>query len=138
MWAGGHDKNAATAVAAADGWVYVVAASTLRRLPAGGGLAAVLYQATILSGLRLHGGFVYVARNLAYDRGRVVETPAVVRLPLAGGPPELRAAVPGRLLAMAVDDAGVYVLVSPAIPSDAESDRVLALRPPRDAPSPWR
>jgi len=122
--------NPAHAVAASNGWVYVVAGGELRRLSAKGGPAAVLYRARILSGVRLHAGFVYIARNLAFDRGRLVEAAAVVRLPLAGGPPELLAEVSGRLLAMAVDDAGVYVLVSPAAPSVGEVDRVLALRPP--------
>lgn len=125
-----HDaRNPFSAIAAADGWLYVISGDELRRVSVQGGQAMVVYRGGLLMDVRLHSGFAYIARNLVYDRGLLVEPAAILRVPLAGGPSELLCEVRGRLAGMAVDDSGVYALVAPLSPSGSEPDRVLALRP---------
>jgi hypothetical protein len=123
------EANPPRALALDGDHVYVVSGGELRRFDKAGGPATVLYRAQILLDVRIQDGFVYVSRNLAYDRGQIAETAALVRVSLRGGAPELIAQPPDRPLSTAADARGVYAILSALDPGTGTSDRVVAYAP---------
>jgi hypothetical protein len=119
------DRNPPQAIAISDDTIYFTAGGELRRIAKTGGPVAVLYRAQILLGVRADGGDVFVARNVAFDRGAVAERGAIVRIRdrTASVVAELDASPRG----LAIDASGVYALLVAIGPrSGRDPDRIVA------------
>jgi hypothetical protein len=120
--------NPAMSIAADRDAIYFAAGGEVRRVPKSGGAVSVVYKARIVLKVRVQDGFVYASRNLAFDRGGIAETAAIVRIPTSGGHAEVLASPSESPQDMAVDRAGVYVLLS-SLGEKSKPDRIVVLEP---------
>lgn len=121
--------NPAMSIAADRDAVYVAAGGEVRRIPKSGGTASVLYKAQIILAVRVDNGFVYASRNLAYARGGVAETAAIVRVATSGGKAEVLADLSQSPQYLAVSRAGVFVVLS-SLGDESHPDRIVSLQRP--------
>jgi hypothetical protein len=122
------DANPAMSIAADRDAIYFAAGGEVRRVPKTGGAVSVVYRARIVLKVRVQNGLVYASRNLAFDRGGIAETAAIVRIPSSGGNAEVIMAPSESPQDMAVDRAGVFVLLS-SLGEKSHPDRIVALEP---------
>ncbi len=122
------DANPAMSIAADRDAIYFAAGGEVRRVPKSGGAVSVLYKARIILDVQVANGFVYASRNLAFDRGGIAETAAIVRIPTSGGKAEVIAAPAESPQDMAVAPARVFVLLS-SLGRASHPDRIVMLLP---------
>jgi hypothetical protein len=122
------DANPAMSIAQDRDAIYFAAGREFRRVPKRGGAVSVLYKARIVLGVQVANGFVYASRNLAFERGGIAETAAMVRIPASGGNAEVIAALAESPQYMAVAAARVFVLLS-SLGRENHPDRIVLLRP---------
>jgi hypothetical protein len=120
------DRNPPMSIAIDDGNVYFSAGGEVRRVAKRGGTVDVLYRAQIILGLRVAAdGVVYAARNLAFDRGKIAERAALVRI--RDGRADVLAEIDHAPQRLALDGAGLYdVLVGLGAESGKVPDRIVA------------
>jgi len=122
------DANPAMSIAADRVAVYFAAGGEVRRVLKTGGAVSVLYRARIVLKASVQDGFVYASRNLAFDRGGIAETAAIVRIPASGGNAEVIAAPSESPQDVAAGRAGVFVLLS-SLGEKNHPDRIVVLEP---------
>jgi hypothetical protein len=121
------ERNAPSAIALEGDAIYFAAGGQVRRVPTSGGAASTLYSAQIVLDVRAAAGAVYAARNLAFDRGAVSETAAIVRITPPAGPAQVMAELRESPRSLAVDATGVFaILVALGPGAGTEPDRIVA------------
>jgi hypothetical protein len=111
--------------------IYFTAGGELRSVPKRGGATALLARAQILIDVAILGQEIYLARNVAFDRGAVAQKAAVLRLGTGGGE---AAEVPGLAstpLKLAAGTSALYVLDVPLLGRPG-APRLLVLKPGDD------
>jgi hypothetical protein len=106
--------------------VYYTAAGEVRRVAKAGGRVDVLYRAQIVLDVRAAGGAIYAARNVAYDRGTIAQTAALVRMPSPGGEPAVLAELTDSPQSIAVDRSGIFVILQARAATGQAPDRIMA------------
>jgi hypothetical protein len=131
-----RDERSAIASGLARGeYVYLTSGGELRRVPKRGGAATILARAQILLDVAILGQQIYVARNVAYDRGVVAQKAAVLRLELSGGEAVELAGLTFTPLKLAAGTATLCVLDGPML-GHPGTPRLLVLGRKDDAPPP--
>jgi hypothetical protein len=120
------DSHSPGSIAIDGGAVYFSAGGEVRRVAKTGGRVDVLYRAHIVLDVRTAGGAIYAARNLAYDRGTISQTAALVRIPGRGGEPAVLAELTDSPQSIAVDGSGIFAILQPRAASGREPDRIMA------------
>lgn len=120
------DRFAPTSIAIHGDSVWFSAGGEVRRVAKRGGKVDVVYSARIVIGVRVSAdGVIYAARNLAFDRGRIAERAALVRI--RDGRADLIADLDQAPQGLALDDLGVYaVLVGLGGEAGKIRDRIVA------------
>jgi hypothetical protein len=117
--------HGAAALAVDDDALYFAAGGEVRRVGKDGGLVTVLYQAQIILDVKVRGGVVYAARNLAFDRGRILEPAALVAVAAGGGAPRILAELAASPRSIAVDGRGLLALQVGLGASTGQPDRIV-------------